>query len=438
MSFFSDIEGIFDPGGDPAAIHGAATACRTLAGEMRTAVSALGRTADGLQASWKGAAGAQEQSASGAFQTAWKKFSQAILDYANGLDKAAAQLDQIANDIAHAQQQATRLKEMALAALAVGAGLTFFTFGASDAAAEAEVMADVAVATGLMSTLDAVLADAAAFLADLWAAFAPIAARFVMGAGFSLVSEMITKAMQGLNPVDPANYSADDVSNIILGGILTAGMGELAARTPALSGFLSGHPILGTASYGAAGGILGSAISQFAVEGQPLNLDTLLKIGESGGISFVSGGALGIGMSKVPALAGGSGPATDPTLTTPGPIANALNGFKETTGITGGDVVRGGIGVPSGVLSYIVNYPAPGAGPTGPQAPGAPSGSGAPVPEIPAPPPPDTVHVVQPGDNLWQIAGGNPAEVEKLARLNKLDDPNLILPDQEIVVPGGS
>jgi WXG100 family type VII secretion target len=430
VSFWSDVEGIFDPGGDPAAIHAAAAACRALASEQRSAVSALEQTSQHLAATWKG-------SANGGFEQAWSKFSGAITQYAKGLDNAATQLDKIADEIQSAQEQATRLKEMALASLAVGVGLTIFTFGASDAAAEAAVMTDVAVATGVMSSLDAVLADAAAFLSDLWAAFAPIAARFVMGAGLSLISEMLTKSLQGLNPVDPANYTAGDVANIILGGILTAGMGQLAADTPALNGFLNGHPILGTASYGAAGGILGSGISQLAIQGKPLDLDTLLKVGESGGISFISGGALGIGMAKVPALGAGSGSDTLPDLTTtPGPITKALNGFKETTGITGGDVVRGSIGIPSGAASYVINYPAPTPGPTGPNAPAAPSG--VPVPAIPAPPPPDTAQVVKPGDNLWDISGGTPADVARAAKLNKLDDPNLIYPHEVIVLPGGS
>lgn len=124
MSFLSDVEGIFDPGGDPAAIRAAAAACQTLASSLRGVVSALDSVAVDLERSWKGVAGQEDQSASAAFQKAWSKFSAAIVEYAQGLERTADKLDEIANDIQSADAQAAHLKEMALASLAVGVGLT--------------------------------------------------------------------------------------------------------------------------------------------------------------------------------------------------------------------------------------------------------------------------------------------------------------------------
>jgi nucleoid-associated protein YgaU/uncharacterized protein YukE len=480
VSFFSDIEGIFDPGGDPAAIRGAAGACRTLASSLRDAVAALDSVADGLQKSWRGVAGAEEQSAGAAFQRAWRGFSAAIADYAGRLDQAAGQLDQVAAEIQSADQQAARLKEVALAALAVGAGLTLFTFGISDAAAEASAMADVAVATGLMSALDATLADAAAMLGDLLSAFVQVAARFAMGAGFSLASEMISKlAFYHENPLDPASYSANDVSNVLLGGMLTAGMGEVIANSTSLSDFMSDHPVAGTAASGATGGLLGSAISQFAIQGKKLDASTLETVAAGTALSAVSGGVIGkLGTTQGPigAILGGSraadqsapvevpgppaagddvdAPVPDAPVPDPPPaesagiVTRALSQAAGVTGMTRSDVIRGAVGVPVSVLKnelFSGSRPASPAMPSAPPAPPAP-------PKPPTPPAPRVPHVTLPpvppgpaqtggtvtvraGDSLWEIAGGDPALVQQIAELNHLPDPSLIQPGQVLMIP---
>jgi nucleoid-associated protein YgaU/uncharacterized protein YukE len=560
VSFFSDIEGIFDPGGDPAAIRGAAGACRTLASSLCDAVAALDSVADELKKSWRGIAGAEDQSAGAAFQRAWRKFSAAIVDYASGLDQTAVRLEQVAAEIQSADEQAAHLKEVALAALAVGAGLTFFTFGISDATAEASAMADVAVATGLMSSLDAMLADAAGLLGDLLSAFIQVAARFAMGAGFSLTAEMISKAaFSHENPFDPANYSANDISNVLLGGMITAGMGEVISNSTSISDFMDAHPVAGAAASGATGGLLGSAISQFAIQGNKLDASTLEAVVAGTALSAVSGGVIGklgtmggpvgriLGTDPaadddspvdLPALPGLPGtPVTGDGLDAPGPDSAAPEGnpvppdsgspqpadpglvsraFAKAgaiTGISKGDVIRGGIGVPVSVIKselFSGSHPAGPAVPPPPPAPppapaphvGPPPGPDVPpgphvppqapprpahigggtvtirpgdslyeiagqrlgnpnlyplieaanpqavgpdglimpgqvlhIPQLPALPPDATAQVVQPGESLWQIAGGNPALVQRIAELNHLPDPSLIQPGQVLIVP---
>jgi WXG100 family type VII secretion target len=288
MSFFSDIEGVFDPGGDPAAIQKAAQACRDLATSVRQVNTSLDPIASGMEETWKG-------TASASFQKAWGTFSTGITDYATNLDSAADELDKIAAEIHQAQEEATRLKIMAVAALAVGVGLTIFTFGASDAAAEAEAAADAALAADVMDTLGASIAYTVSYLGSICDALVTVAARFALGAGFSLLSEMIDKGLNGENPFDPANYSADDISNIILGGTLYGVGTTLVGGVEPIGTFFKNSPVLANATFGAAGGFLGSTISQFAIEGKPLDGSTLAAIGESTLLS----GAFGAGMGKV-------------------------------------------------------------------------------------------------------------------------------------------
>ena len=46
-----------------------------------------------------------------------------------------------------------------------------------------------------------------------------------------------------------------------------------------------------------------------------------------------------------------------------------------------------------------------------------------------------TAHLVQPGDSLWNIAGGNQALIEQIAKLNNIPDTAIIYPGQTIVLP---
>jgi lysozyme len=57
------------------------------------------------------------------------------------------------------------------------------------------------------------------------------------------------------------------------------------------------------------------------------------------------------------------------------------------------------------------------------------------IPQIPAPPSGATVQVVQPGDTLWGIAGGDEALAQEIAEINHLTDPSLIFPGQVLVIP---
>jgi nucleoid-associated protein YgaU len=63
------------------------------------------------------------------------------------------------------------------------------------------------------------------------------------------------------------------------------------------------------------------------------------------------------------------------------------------------------------------------------------------IPPRPAPPAsaPPTVYTVVPGDTLWDIASrfyGNPFRYPEIAAANRIPNPDLIFPDQRLVIPG--
>ena len=425
MSLISDIEGAFDPGGDPAAIRQAASNISAMATSLRGTASTLDHVAAVLGKTWKGKESSQDQSAAEAFQRSWASLSVEINDYASNHDSVAKALNQIADEIETAQKEAAHLKEMALIAVAAAAATALFSFGMSELAAAAEVAADSAEGISLMTALGEVLSDGSAVLDAIIEALTRVAARFVMGATFSFASEALTKWKEGLDPWNPANYSAEDIGNILLGGALTAAMGEVPSKIPALASFLKNSPVMGALTYGAAGGALGSAISQKVIEGQPIDWNKVeLSALISGGTGFLMGGAApSVKFINGKFFGGASASASLPDL-----LPDPPNPLTATTGITGGDVLRGSIGIPSGAIFYLLNFPKAGAVPT------LPSGQQEPFTDPSAAAPP-TVAVVKEGGNLWEMTGGSPQQIQEIAKLDGIPDANLIFPGEVVISP---
>lgn len=189
-------------------------------------------------------------------------------------------------------------------------------------------MADVAVATGEMSELAAALSFAADSLGDLLGTIGNIAARFAMGSGFSLAAEMLDKlAFRHENPLDPANYSAEDVANIIFGGMLNAGLGVAADNVEPISQFMGAHPVLGFTAYGAATGFIGGTVTQFAIEGKKLDAGTIEDIGVGTVLSGVGGAAAGQASGLIGRASGRiAGTDDGPAVTGPANWATAPSG----------------------------------------------------------------------------------------------------------------
>jgi nucleoid-associated protein YgaU len=436
VSLLSELDGILNPGGDYMAVYGAAAACRALAAELRGSHASLNEVAAGLAKSWKSLGSKTDQSGAAAFQRAWGTFSSHIEDYARHLDTAVQQIEAIANAIQTANAQAAKLKETIEITLAAGAVLTFISFGISDAAAEASLMADVAVATGTMSAFDAALADAAAIVDGLLAALGRVAAQFALGVFFDGASVVLGKVLHGENPFSLANWDANDFINIITAGLASAGLGVAIAQIGPLAAWMESSPVLGTAVWSFTGSLAWSVPWEFWVLNQPFDLHTWELIGESAGISLITSGALdklgsmGRPLGSILSTEGGNAsPAANA-----GRIAQALN----TAGVTRGDAVRNGLVLPVSMVKYFLFG---GPQPKGLVAPTAPGAIGrAPVPDVPAPeaaglPPGSATHVVQPGDTVWAIAGGDPAQVQRIAEVNHLEDASQIWPGQKLIVP---
>jgi WXG100 family type VII secretion target len=512
--FIDEVRGIFNPGGDPDAIEAAAAACRALAADLKGVVKDLDPAAADLVSAWQG-------KASSGFQSAWAKFGPSVTDYAAQLDAAAARLENVAGFIRQAQQEAREFEIAMGITAAAGLALTFFTFGFSDAgAAEAEAAEAGAVAT-MVARLAGLLAGEAEAWGGLLSALETVAARFVLGAGMTLIATAAIKAARGLDPLDPVNWSANDATNALIGSWLLGGMGAVAGTEP-VSAMLADHPILGSIGTGVVSGSLGGTIGQLWLDHHFLaDLQTWEAIGASAGIAAVTGGLLGAGAK---ALGGGSVSADDSLAGADEPVPTGLVGpngqpiLRDTweeqpatgAGLVGpdgqplgggaaGDQAPGGLVGPDGQpLAASGGSPVQLVGPDG-QPLGVSGGAGQPVvapaaggtsagvtypsglgldssdtiraanrviggfgqyevlypkqqqvvgpapqpavrpaptlPEPPSPPPPPVRYTVQPGDNLYTIARGNPALVQQIAEANHLANPSLIQPGQVLVIP---
>jgi LysM repeat protein/uncharacterized protein YukE len=435
MSFTGDIEGLLHPGGDPEAIFAAAAATRALAAGLRETASALDSAATALGKSWK-STGGQHDSGAAAFQTAWSAFSKAIVGYAEHLDTAGASIQKEAEALQTAQSEARKLEWVIGLTTASGLALTIFTFGISDATAEAMAATDIAVAAGVMTEVEGLIANSLLVLDEVMDAAATVASQFMLGAVADALSITMGKAQDGENPLSIANWSADDVSNILLGGLVSGALGAAFNGIKPLAAFQAAHPILSSAVWNASAGFTWGVPWQFWITGQPFDLHTWGLIAESTGISFASGAAL--------AKLG----------TTDNPLGRLLGAEGDTPipGVTKADLSNNLFTVPiSATKYYLINggpQPAPltapkaGAEPPGvpvpkPIFPGLPAGT--PVPAVPA-------HIgggtetVAPGDNLYDIAArrlGNPNLYPVLAAANPLTvgADGVITPGQKLLIP---
>jgi len=429
VSFLSDLDGILNPGGDPEAVHAAAAACRTLATELRRSDAALDSVAAGLEKSWKGTGTKADESAAAAYQKAWRSFGTQIEEYAHHLEIAAQQIDAIADAIQTADAQAAKLKETIEITLAASALLAIVPVVGE--VGEASAMADVAVATGLMSAFDVTLADAAAILNALMTELGFVAAQFAMGAGIDALSVMAGKALHHENPFSLANYNASDFINILTAGLVSAGLGVAISEIGPLAAFMKSNPVLGTAAWSFVGSLSWSVPWEFWVLKQPFDLHTWELIGESAAISLVTSGLLdkagsmGGPVGSILSTEGGEGS---------GRVAQALN----AAGVARGDAVRNGLVLPVSMVKYFLfGGPQP-VGLAAPQAGAAPGP--APVPEVPAPhaaglPSRSATQVVQSGDTVIGIAGGDLALAQRIAELNHLQNWSQIYPGQVLLVP---
>jgi WXG100 family type VII secretion target len=294
-----EVLGIFRPGGDPDAIEAAANACRELANNLRDVVTALNPVAADMKNAWKGSAGS-------GFQTAWSKFAPSVTEYASHLDEAASRLDTVAAHLREAEEQATKFEVALGVTLGVGAALTIFSFGFSDIAAADLAADDATVMSIAIARLGALFTFEGQAWISLLSAMETTALRFVLGAGFSLVASALVKLRYHENPLDPANWSAEDATNALIGAWVTGGLGAVS-DLPEQAELAAAHPILGRMAFGFTGSTLGSTIGQVWLDGHALDSrKALVGIVTSAFWGTLSGGAIGTGGVIWSAIRGGS------------------------------------------------------------------------------------------------------------------------------------
>jgi uncharacterized protein YukE len=109
MGVTGNLEGLFHPGGDTERIFRAAAATHSLAGGLRDMAKSLDSTAADMEKSWHGLGGKAGETAAAKYQSAWSKFSKAIVEYAGLLDTQADAIQKQGEALQQLQSQAVKL-----------------------------------------------------------------------------------------------------------------------------------------------------------------------------------------------------------------------------------------------------------------------------------------------------------------------------------------
>ena len=431
MGFVSELEALLHPGGEPDAIFAAAAATRRLAGGLRDSVTSLDSAAADMEKSWHGIGGGEEETAAAKFQATWKKFSNAIVEYAGQLDTAAAHIQQQGEALQQLQSQATKLDWLLGATAVGGLVMTVFTFGISDATAEAMATTDIAVAAGVMTEMDGMIANSLLVLDEVMSAATTVASQFMLGATADGAALVLEKIEHHQNPFSMTSWTPDDASNILLGGLVSGFEGLAWNKLGPLAAFQDAHPVLGSAIWNASAAFSWAVPWEFWIKGQPFDAKTWETVFESTAVSFASAPAYKMLGNVIPAL---------------GRVLND-DGPSVLPGVTKSDISNNAITIPvSGEKLFFITGGPPFTVPSSPAA-GA-TLPGVPVPQLPkgTPAPPVPAHIgggtetVKPGDNLYDISArtlGNPNLYPVLQAANPLTvGPNgEIVPGQKLLVP---
>jgi uncharacterized protein YukE len=300
------------PAGDAEAVVAGRHYWYELAGEISGAFAEIDRAISGMQ--WSG-------EARSAFNAAWSQFSGHGTEATQHAQEMGDQLLKLGNRIEEAQHEWDVAMAAMAASTAIGIGLTFVTFGVSDAVAEGAATAAVGTMEAVCAALDVSLDAAMQVLIAAIRVAVQLAVKFTWQFAINVVSQETANVVEGrgLGNVDllqAAEFAG--VSMVIPGvaGKLTIGGREV------LSGF-SGAVLTGAATDAAVQGLEG------VTEGKPFSLGEVLLSGALAG----GGHALGEGVSArfggVPreAIPGGlTDPAVGANTEGAGPwIADATN-----------------------------------------------------------------------------------------------------------------
>lgn len=476
MSLISDLEALVDPGGNPKAISDAAAATRKLADGISNAIKELDSVAVKLEKSWRGIGDKQDDSAAAAYQKSWGQFSAATADFVKQLNSAAESIDKTSQALQYAHTQAVKVR-----------WLLAFSVVLSAVSVAKFAVADVAEAVAAAAVTEEVIDYQAFYIAGTVRGMASVATQFTLGVLSDAGGLVMEKGWKDhLNPFDIKNWTADDISNVLLGGVTSLGLGVAFNDMAKLNAFQEAHPIWSAGIWGGVGTFSWSVPWEFWVQGQsPFDLKTWGDIMAS----TVTSAGLAPGLAAV-----GSRDSVLGNIVGP-------KGDTRIPGVTWSDVANNAYVIPITGAKYIlftggtqpstVNGPdTPGSAGTAPvpdvsspQAPTIPShigggtvpvtdgqslfdiageqygnsnlypvlqaanpntvaadgtiqpGTHLLVPVLPKLPVNSTAQVVQPGQTLSDIAGGNVAREHQIAQLNGIANLSKVYPGQVIIVP---
>jgi hypothetical protein len=253
-----------------------------LAGEISGAFAEIDRAVSGMR--WSG-------DARRAFDGAWSQFAGHGTEGSQHAQEMGDQLLRLGNQIEDAQHQWDLAMAAMAASTAIGIGLTFVTFGVSDAVAEGAATAAVGTMEAVCTALDISLDAAVQVLSSAIRVAVQLAVKFTWQFGINVASQETANVVEGrgLGDVDllqAAEFAG--VSMVIPGvaGRLTIGGREVLSGIP-------GAVVTGAATDAAVQGLEG------VTEGKPFSVGEMLASG------LLAGGGHAVGEGVTARLGGG-------------------------------------------------------------------------------------------------------------------------------------
>lgn len=281
------------PAGDADGVRAGRHSWYELAGEISGAFADIDRAISGMQ--WSG-------DARRAFEAAWSQFSGHGAEASQHAREMGDQLLKLGNQIEDAQHEWDVAMAAMAASTAIGIGLTFVTFGVSDAVAEGAATAAVGTMETVCAALDVSLDAAVQLLAAAIRVAVQLAVKFTWQFAINVVSQETANVVdgRGLGNVDllqAAEFAGVSMAIPGLAGRLTIGGREV------LSG-IAGTMLTGAATDAAAQGLEG------VTEGKPFSLGEML----ASGLLAAGGHALGEGVIRIGGAPAGGGGGRFPVL----------------------------------------------------------------------------------------------------------------------------
>ena len=263
------------PAGDAEAVKAGRHYWYELAGEISGALADIDRAISGMQ--WSG-------DARRAFDAAWSQFSGHGTEATQHAQEMGDQLLKLGNQIEDAQHEWDLAMAAMAASTAIGIGLTFVTFGVSDAVAEGAAAAAVGTMEAVCTALDIALDAAVQALIAAIRVAVQLAVKFTLQFTINVVSQETANMVdgRGLGNVDLLQAAEFAGLSMVIPGAasrLTIGGRQVLSGIP-------GAVVTGAATDAAVQGLEG------VTEGKPFSAGEVVLSGALAGAGAAGGRAV--------------------------------------------------------------------------------------------------------------------------------------------------